>query len=309
MIGFLLIGILIIVSTCQSILTRFYSTSYPGREDLCSPIFTVVSGFTLVLVTFCLAGFRFEASQTTLILVLCNALALVLYNTSMLKASANGPYSVTVVFMIAGGIVIPAIVTAFFGDDLSWVKILAITVVLISVYMISYKDGESYKNKKLFFLSCAGLAVGNGVYGSIIDAHFRLTTPTGLTTSPEGTELLIVTYFGAALISAVMLFFKARGDLPALKKQSKTSVIFLIAASIIIAASVNLVVYTIGFVDTTILYTFDNSCVFLLSVLFSCLVFKERLTKLNAIGCVTLCLALVCMSLSPQIAAYVASLF
>ena len=68
-------------------------------------------------------------------------------------------------------------------------------------------------------------------------------------------------------------------------------------------------VYTIGFVDTTILYTFDNSCVFLLSVLFSCFVFKEKLTRMNVIGCVTLCAALICISLSPQIAAYFASLF
>ncbi|MBQ8309778.1 MAG: hypothetical protein IJX80_02040 [Clostridia bacterium] len=309
MIGFLLIGILIVVSTCQSILTRFYSTSYPGREDLSSPIFTVVSGFVLVIVTFCLAGFRFEASSQTLIIGLVNALALVLYNTSMLKASANGPYSVTVVFMIAGGIVIPAIVSAFFGDDLNWVKIISILVVLVSVYLISYKDGENYKNKKLFFIACAGLFVGNGVYGSLIDVHFRLTTSADMTSSPEREEVLIITYLGAALISAVMLIVKTRKDLHALTVQSKKSLGFLIAASVVIAAAVNLVVYTIGFVDTTILYTFDNSCVFLLSVLFSCIVFKEKLTRLNVIGCVTLCVALVSMSLSPQIAAYVASLF
>lgn len=309
MIGFILIGVQILVSTCQSILTRFYSTSYPGRKDLCSPIFTVASGLVLVLVTACLAGFQFNATQPTVIIGLINALALVLYNSSMLKASANGPYSVTVVFMIAGGIVIPAIVSAFWGDDLNWVKIVSIIVVLISVYMISYKDGESYLNKKIFFLSCAGLFVGNGVYGSLIDVHSRMTTPVGMNTTPEREEFLIITYSCAVLISAVMLLFKLKGDFHALKEQNKTSLAFLGAASVVIAAAVNLVVFTIGFVDTTILYTFDNSCVFLLSVLFSCFVFKEKLTRLNIIGCVTLCVALVSMSLSPQIAAYVASLF
>lgn len=309
MIGFLLIGLQIVVSTCQSILTRFYSTSYPGRKELCSPIFTVASGFVLVLVTACLAGFHFEASHYTVIIGLINALALVLYNSSMLKASANGPYSVTVVFMIAGGIVIPAIVSAFWGDDLNWVKIVSILVVLASVYLISYKDGESYQNKKVFFLSCLGLFVGNGVYGSLIDVHSRLTTPLGMNTTPEREEFLIITYLCAVLISAGMLLFKLKGDFTALKEQSKTSLTFLVAASIVITAAVNLVVYTIGFVDTTILYTFDNSCVFLLSVLFSCFVFKEKLTRMNVIGCVTLCAALICISLSPQIAAYFASLF
>ena len=92
-------------------------------------------------------------------------------------------------------------------------------------------------------------------------------------------------------------------------KQSKVSLAYLLTASVIITAAVNLVVYTLGMVDTTILFTFDNSCVFLLSVLFSCAVFKEKLTRTNIIGCISLCLSLVVMSLSPVIAAFFESLF
>ena len=92
-------------------------------------------------------------------------------------------------------------------------------------------------------------------------------------------------------------------------KQSRRSLAFLISSSAIITVAVNLVVYTLGMVDTAILFTLDNSCVFLLSVLFSCIVFREKLTKMNVSGCVSLCVALVCMSLSPSIAAWVEGLF
>lgn len=310
-INYLLIAIMIVVSTTQSILTRFYSTSYPGRSELSAPVFTIVSGFTLALVTFALGLFRFEPTTPTLILGAVNALVLVIYNTAMLKASATGPYSVTIVFMIAGGIIIPSAVSFCFGDTEGyWVKILAIIAVLISVSLISHKNEESiYTNKKTFFLACVGVALGNGVYGSILDVHQRLTTPTGMVSSPEREEFLIITYAGAALISALLLLFKEKKEFLGALKQSKRSLLFLISASVIITAAVNLVVYTLGMVDTTILFTFDNSCVFLLSVLFSCIVFKEKLTRTNVIGCISLCVSLVVMSLSPTIAQFFEHLF
>ena len=310
MTNYLLIALMIIVSTAQSILTRFYSTSYPGRSDLSAPVFTIVSGFTLAFVTFCLGLFHFEATTPTILLGIANALVLVLYNTSILKASATGPYSITIVFMIAGGIIIPSAVSFCFGDTEGyWVKIIAIIAVLISVYLISRKVGESYTDKKKFFLACVGLALGNGIYGSILDVHQRLTTPTDMVSSPEREEILIIAYAGAAFLSALILLSREKKEFVGAMKQSKVSLAFLLTSSVIITAAVNLVVYTLGMVDTTILFTFDNSCVFLLSVLFSCLVFKEKLTRTNVIGCVCLCASLIVMSLSPAIATFLENLF
>lgn len=305
----LLFSLLIVIYTLQSILSRGYSSTYPGRADLASPVFTIVSGGILAIVTFCLAGFRFEPSSTTVILGLCNALALVLYNTCLLKASVTGPYSITMVSVIAGGIIIPAIVSAFFGDDLNWVKILCIFVVLGSVYLVARKPGETYTNKKTFFLTCFGLAIGNGVYGTLLDVQTRLTTPDGMQFSPEREEMLIITYLTAAILSAILLLAKEKRGFAAAMKQTKKSVVFLLLASVVITSAVNLMVYLISLMDTTIFYTLDNSCVFLLSVLFSCIALKEKLSKWNIIGCLTLCAALVCISLSPQIAAAIASLF
>lgn len=307
-IGALLIAGLVVIYTLQSLLTRYYSASYPGREELSSPVFTIVSGLLVTLVTFAFAGFRFEASPITLILGLCNALAIVLYNTSLIKASATGPYSITMVFLIAGGIIIPAIVAAFFGDDLNIIKIFAILVVLVSVYLIARKEGEVYQNKKEFFLSCIGLAIGNGVYGALLDIQQRLTLPEGMEISPEKEEMVIITYLVGVLISVVILLAREKKDFLGAMKQSKKSLVFLISASLVVAFAINLFVYVLALIDTTILYTFDNSLVFLLSVAFSCLFMGEKLSKMNVIGCITMCAALVCISLSSQIMTFFTSL-
>lgn len=300
-----LIAVLVLIYTMQSLLTRYYSANYPSREDLASPVFTIVSGLIVTLVTFAFAGFRFEASPITIVLGIINALALVLYNNSLIKASATGPYSITMVFMIAGGIVIPAIVTTFFGDDLSVVKILAILVVLISVYLVASKQGETYQNKKAFFFSCFMLAIGNGIYGTLLDVQQRLTLPANATVSPEKEEMVMITYLVAVIINTVILLAREKKGFISAIKQTKKSAFFLVSASLVVACAINMMVFILAYMQnhggTTILYTLDNSLVFLLSVAFSCIFMKEKLSKKNVIGCITLCIALVCMALSPQI--------
>ena len=302
---------LVLIYTLQSLTTRYYSSSYPKNESLASPVFTVVSGLTVTLVTFAFIGFRFEASWVTVVLGIVNALAVVLYNFALIKASATGPYSITMVFMIAGGIIIPAIVTRFFGDDLSIVKILSILVVLISVYMVAKKSGESYQNKKSFFLSCFLLALGNGAYGTILDVQQRLTRGSA-DVSPEKEELIMVSYFVGALISFIILLIKERKNTARAFVQTKKSLFFLVCASLIVASAINLFVFVLAYMQnhggTTVLYTLDNSLVFLLSVAFSCVFMKEKLSKINIIGCVTLCAALVSMALSDRIMNFFTSL-
>ncbi|MBQ9784683.1 MAG: hypothetical protein IJW29_04200 [Clostridia bacterium] len=311
LISIALIAGLVVIYTLQSLLTRYYSASYPGREELASPAFTVVSGLIVTCVTFAFAGFRFEASLITVVLGVVNALTIVLYNTALIKASATGPYSITMVFMIAGGIIIPAVATTFFGDDLSIVKILSIAVVLASVYMVARKSNESYTNKKSFFLSCLFLAIGNGAYGTILDVQQRLTRGNA-EVSPEKEELIMITYFVGVLISlATLIVREKKGAFKALA-QTKKSALFLVGASLVVASAINLMVFALAYMQnhggTTILYTFDNSLVFLLSVAFSCIFMKEKLSKLNVVGCCTLCAALVTMALSDQIMAFFTSL-
>ncbi len=291
----LVLAFLIFISTMQSILMRYFSANYPGREDLASPVFTVFSGFVAAFVSLAFAGFSFSPQPLTILLGLCNAVALVVFNNAILRASVLGPYSITTVFMILGGIILPAVVAIFFGDGFNPIKFLCIGVIIFSVWLIARKPGETYQNKAAFFIACFFLAASNGVYGALLDAQQRLTT------IADKEEMLVVSYFFAALISLIMLLAKEKKNTLAGFYQSKKSLFFFIAASLVVALNIQLVTFSLSLMDVTILYTFDNSCVFLLSVLFSCVFLKEKLSKYNIIGCITLCMALVCVTFSDQI--------
>ncbi|MBQ8416036.1 MAG: EamA family transporter [Clostridia bacterium] len=285
--------LLILLYTLQSVLCKLFSNHYPGREDLSSPIYTIVSGISVALITFAVSGFQFSAQPMTLLLVVVNALALITFNTSLIKASAEGPFSAVIVFQVAGGVIIPTFVTTvFFGTPITPVKILGIIVLIASVYLISRKPGESFKNKKKYFLFCFLLAIANGVYGSLTEIQQRLTG------EAESQEMVILSYALAAVISMGILWKQEKKDVFSAFKQNKKSLLLLIACCAVVATAINAYVMILPLISNkAVLYSFDNSGVFMLSTLFSFIFFKEKLTKANLLGCLVLCAALACISL------------
>ena len=287
-----MVSAMILLYTMQSFFCRIYTDNYPGEKHNASPVYTVVSGLSVAIITFAFTGFSFSAKPITLLLGVLNAVALFGYNYFIIKASQRGSYSVMMVFLIAGGIVLPALVANIaFGDKISLLKALSIIVIFASVYLISYKKEEQSEEKKkarmLFLLICFALAICNGAYGAFLDVQQRLT---GV---GEKEEMVIVTFLLAALSSTITLFVANKKETPKAFVQSKRSLVFLIACSIVCALAINVMVYVLKLVEVTVLYTFDNAGVMLLSVIASRVFFKEKLTPINIIGCVTMCLALV----------------
>ncbi|MBR7111753.1 MAG: hypothetical protein IKC75_02360 [Clostridia bacterium] len=280
---------IVLLYTAQSFLTRLYSARYPGNADNASPVFSIISGITVAVVSVAVCGFHFAASPLTWLLGILNALALILYNATIIKASQTGPYSVLMVFSIAGGIIIPALVGAIaFGDDLTPLKIVCILVVLVCVYLISDKDQKT-KTRRGFWAAVFALAIGNGLYGSLLDVQQRVTSV------GEKEEMIAITFAVCALISLCMLAFKLKGRTVLALKQTKMSAFYLVATSLVAAGAVHVLTFVIGLIDLAILYTFYCSGVLMLSVLFSALFFGERLSVKNIIGCVVMSVALVFM--------------
>ncbi len=287
------IALLITIYTMQSLLCRKYSEYYPGKEDAASPVFTIVSGLIVAVVSYAFTGFSFQASWLTILLGIINALVLFAYNTCMIKASQNGPYSILMVFMIAGGILLPAFTAAIgFEETISFGRCASIAVLLAAVYMTSRKsDDTSFRDKKTFAIACVGLAIFNGVYGALLDVQQRLTT------SAEKEEMVATTYFFAMLFSAVVLLVRQGKGVVAVMRQTRKSGVYLIICSVMVALAVNLMVYVLPLVNVTVLYTFDNAGVFVVSVLISRFFFKEKMSVLNWIGCAVMCLSLVGVSI------------
>lgn len=296
--GFL-IAFIVLLYTFQSFLCKKYSDNYPGEPDTASPIFTIVSGLIVAFISLAVSGFTFSAGILTILLALVNGIALFGYNMFLIKASQSGSYSVLMVCNLAGGIILPSLVAIiFFDDKLTWIQIVSVLAIFAAVYMISLKKDQpttedasaTSGNTKLFPVFCLLLAICNGTYGSLLDAQQRLVEAT------EREEMVALTYIFAVLLSAIALGIQKKKAFFSSFKQTKVSLIFLITCSLIVATAVNLLVYLIPLVNITVLYTFDNAGVMLLSVLFSCIFFKEKLSIANIIGCVIMAAAFVCLS-------------
>lgn len=292
----LLIMFLIAVYVMQSLSLKCFSAEYPGRPDRSSWVFNTVSGFTVALVTLSVIGFRFSASPITWLLGLMNAAVLVFYVVFFFRASRLGPYSVTMVFSVSGGIVIPSVAAAVLpvfvksmGESVmpSVIKVVSVALVLGSVYLVSRKEGEIYENKRGFFLAALGVGVTNGVYGALLDAQQKIT---GVA---EKEEMAIISYLFMAIASAVFLAVKEGRGAHLAFRQTKRSLLFLILGSAMISVAINILGILLGLVNVTMLYTMNNAGVFVFSVLCSWIFFKEKLTKMNVIGVILVCLGLV----------------
>ena len=209
----------------------------------------------------------------------------------MVGASVKGPYSVQMVCMLSGGILVPTFISLFFGDTLSWGKWIAVAVIILSLVMVNHKKDDQKVQSKAFYVYCAGLFLLNGVYGTLLDVQQRLTG------ADDKEEMIILTYLISALASAMFLLFKRKKDFLGDFKQTKLSLTYLLVCTLASTAAIHLLIYIIPLINITVLYTFDNAGVLLFSVLASCLFFREKLSKINLVGCGLMAIGLMAISL------------
>ena len=308
----IIIALVILLYTMQSFFTRLYTEHYPGKQSLTTPVFAVVCGLIVTVVSFIFSGFSFSCGWLTLLLGLCNAVVLYGYDAFIIKASGTGPYSILMTFSLTGGIVIPALVSwVSDAESFSLVQLAAILVIFASVFMITTKkeeveNKEEQKKHRLFFLIiCTLLGLANGLYGVLLVLQQNLTgtfdAGGSLVGAPEKEEMVVITFVGAALISLVQLFIKEKKNALQAFKQTKLSLTFLLLAAAVSALAINALVIALEGVDETVVYTFDNAGVLLLSAIASAVFFKEKLSKMNIIGCIIAALGLACMTQASNI--------
>ena len=310
---YLLLAVLVILYTLQSLLTKLYTDKYPGDENNASAVLTAVSGITVVIVTFCFFSFfEFTFNIWSILIGVLNAVALFGYNYFIVGASRKGPYSILMMFSLSFGIIIPIIAALIMGWD-AWettgeiiVNVVSIIAIVAAVYLVSVKDEckeEGVEEKKapvslVFFLFCFGLGLCNGIYGICLTLQQQTAAAGG-----EGNrdEMVIITFLVAAIISLLTLAFKEKRGFIKAFSQNKISALYLAGTSIVFALAINVIVIIIPMIPTTILYTFDNSSVLILSVLASWVFFKEKLSVKNIVGIAIMVAALVSMNLIPPL--------
>lgn len=284
-------ALIIVLYTFQNFFCKRFSLCYEGKDS--TPVLTIVGGIIVVGVTFFFSGCVFSAQALTVILGIVNAVVLYGYNDFLLKASVSGPYSVLIVFAVFGGISVPALAKWIgFGEAMTGPAMCFLAIIMVSVYLMSVKpSGEdtaaTNRITLKFLLYSVGLFVCNGSYAAILALQQELTG------EAEKEELIMVTFAVAAIISLISLIVK-KASFKNVFRMKKSAFINLIIYAMSAAFAINsLVIILLLEVNTGVLLAVQNAGVMLVSVIFSLTFFKEKLTKMNTIGCIFMAIGLV----------------
>ena len=307
-----LVAAIIALYVFQSFFTKLYTDGYTYDKELATPVFTVITGTIISLISFCVFGsFEFDFNVWCIIIGVANAAALYGYNYFIVKCARSGPYSIFLTFSMSGGILFPIIAAliggwdAWIGAPIIIVNSVSVLLVVFSVYLTSLKprsNEEKTENGKItlsFILNCFALAVSNGLYAILVMLQQRLEIAGG---DGNRAEMIIVTYVAAALISFGVILLKKKGVKRAFSLKRST-LAFSIGAGVVTGFAINLLMIAIPLVDATVFYTVEHALVLVFSVILSAFVFKEKITRVNIAGIVLMCIALAAMNFLPSILA------
>lgn len=287
----LLITVIVVLYSFQTLFCTMYTNRYPGKAENASPVFCVLEGIAISIFTWAWIGFKFELAPLTLLFGALNAAVLFGYNTSLIKASAKGSYAFMNVSLLFGGILVPLLYTTLFlGDTLQWYQYLGIVLMLISFVLMNYKEIRLKGTPWIYYVFCAILFICNGLYGTLLKMQ-------SVYHEEQKNEMIILTFGLMGLIALVQLIFKEKKDTLKAFRLSKKAILPLILCLISAALAINMLVLVIPMLNTAVLYTVENGGVLLLSALYSFLIFKEKPQLGKNLGIVVAVVSITILSL------------
>ena len=278
-----LVSLMILFFSFQSLFTRLYSANYAGPDaGKATSVFSVCYGVFIAAASFLLGGMTFAPSWQTILLGLLNAGMLILYNTSIIEAGNRGSYSFLMVASMFGGILVPmAIGLIFLGETLSGLQIVAVLMMLVSLVLMNVRSISFKGASKSYYLWCIALFFANGLYGAINNLQTQVMD------GAQRTEMLTILYLCSALAVIITECVQGQGkQLLSGFKMDKKSVLFMVITCLRATAAANLLLNILTLMSSSVLYTIDSGAVLVLSILYSLILFKEKPTWEVVLGMV-----------------------
>ena len=287
----LLILVIVLLYSLQTLFCTMYTERYPGKSENASPVFCVLEGIAISLFTWAWIGFKFELSPLTLLFGALNAAVLFGYNTSLIKASAKGSYAFLNVSLLFGGILVPLLyTTVFLGDTLQWYQYLGIALMLVSFVLMNYKEIKLKGTPWVYYIFCAILFICNGLYGVLLKMQ-------SVYRESEKNEMIILTFGLMGLIALIQLAFKEKKNTLKAFRLSKKAILPLILCLVSAALAINMLVLVIPMVNTAVLYTVENGGVLVCAAIYSFLFFKEKPQVSTILGIAVAAVSITILSL------------
>lgn len=276
-----------------SFFNKLFAIRYKGDSSVATPVYTSLFGLIVSLGALSIGcGFRPAPSWQTLVFGLCSAVILFLYNRAAIGAAQTGPYALQSIFASTGSVLIPSLFSViYWGDSLSPMQIAGI-IVMVAAFVVINGRGLIVKGlNRRYVLWIAVLFAANGTFGAVLDSQGRVMM------AAERSEMIAVTYIGAALISMIYLAVTRRGEVAKAFRMDRLTALYILLAGVCTTAAVYLIMEALAGISTAIVYTIANGGVLALCVLLSALVLKEKMSRNMVAGIVMSVISMALMSL------------
>ena len=302
MIFTLILVFMIAIYTSQSLACSQFGKHYPGDSAKTSSVFSVLYGgictvFTLVF-TACTGGLPLAISLPTVLLGLANGIVLTTYNQFLLKSSAAGPYSIVMIFMMSGGLIIPVLWSVIVdGNALNGLQWIAMVLTLVSFLILNMpKKGERVSFRFLWY--CTVLGTANGIYAILMNHQQAMTANT------ENAAMIMLTFGTCSLLSLVILLIPSKGASFAPRTElrrcftfNKPCLAWGLASALSASVAVNILLWILSKMNVAVVYAFIDGGVLLVSVLISLIFLGEKCTLTKVIGIIVATAAIVMLSI------------
>ncbi len=267
----ILLAVLTVLHSFQTLFCTLYTSRYPGRGELASPVFCALQSVVIALFTWICSGFVTEAAPLTILFGVLNALMLFGFNTSLMKAGSLGSYAFMNMMLLFGGILVPVIYSAIFveGESLRVMQLVAMGLMLLAFVLMNVKEIRLKGTKPVYYIYCLILFLSNGFYGTLLKMQ-------SVHCEEQKDMMVVISYALMGVIALVQLGCKERKNTFKAFRLSKKSVLPLALSLVSAALAINVLTRVMPLADAATLFTVDNGGVLVLAAAYSFLIFKEK---------------------------------
>lgn len=248
-------------------------TNYVTKQLL--PTKAHINAFNLLMYAVCVLGFLImlltgSVSWFTVALGLLYGIVTDLCSYYKLRALSTGPMHITTLFTTAS-LIIPTVAGVFFGETLSLPKMLFVGALLFFLYLsFEKKEGGKISWKWLAFTFLCFLFRGSvGILQKIHQTSIHKNEVGGL---------LFVSFCCACLFSLI----RNKGVKASLLSKKAIGIALLCGVCTFIPNLINL--RLAGMLPSQLFFPLVDGSVIIFSMLMSFIIFKEKLTKRQAVG-------------------------
>ncbi len=267
----ILLAVLTLLHSFQTLFCTLYTSRYPGKGELASPVFCILQSIVIALFTWIVGGFPTEAAPLTILFGTLNALMLFGFNTSLIKAGALGSYAFMNMMLLFGGILVPVVYSALFveGESLGTMQLVAIGLMLLAFVLMNIKEIRLKGTKPIYYVYCLLLFLCNGFYGTLLkmqSVHY----------SQQKDAMVVISYALMGVIAVVQLGMKEKKEIFKAFRLGSNAILPLILSLVSSALAINVLTSVMPLADAATLFTVDNGGVLVLAAVYSFVIFKEK---------------------------------